>query len=74
MSSSHLKPQNGQNHICLALVSHVGKLLQKCQLVVMLQLHEKCVRQAKTLCDLLYHPEPHVQREVLTDISSDQGD
>ena len=42
----------------------MGELLQQWSALVFIQMREKRVREAKTLSDLLYHPEPHVSTSV----------
>ena len=50
-----------------------GKMLQDRDIVVMLQLRSKRVREAKSLSDLFYHDNDSIKQEVLEHITSVDG-
>ena len=50
-----------------------GKMLQAWQIVLMLQLRRKYVREAKSLSDLFYYVDERVKQEVLDHIMSVDG-
>ena len=43
-----------------------GKMLQDWQIVLMLQLRRKSVREAKSLSDLFHHDDDSIKQEVLS--------
>ena len=50
-----------------------GKMLQNRDIVLMLQLRRKCVREAKSLSDLFHHDDDSIKHEVLHRIKSVDG-
>ena len=50
-----------------------GKMLQDKDIVLMLQLRSKSVRQAKSLADLFHHDSDNVKQDVLEHIASNNG-
>ena len=50
-----------------------GKMLQDRDIVLMLQLHSKSVREAKSLSDLFHHDSDSIKQEVLEHITSVDG-
>ena len=50
-----------------------GKMLQNRDIVLMLQLRRKCVREAKSLSDLFHHDDDSIEQEVLHHIKSVEG-
>ena len=50
-----------------------GKLLQEWSIVLLVQLRDQDVREAKSLHDLLYHPDPAVRQSICDEIMGDYG-
>ena len=50
-----------------------GKILQKYRLVVLLRLRDKRVREARSICDLLYYPDEEVRRDVAQEVTHSNG-
>ena len=50
-----------------------GKLLQEWSIVLLVQLRDQGVREAKTLHDLLYHPDPAVRQSICDEIMGNYG-
>ena len=50
-----------------------GKMLQDKDIVLMLQLRSKCVREAKSLSDLFHHSNDSIKQEVLEHVTSVDG-
>ena len=50
-----------------------GKMLQAWQIVLMLQLRRKCVREAKSLSDLFSYDDDSIKQEVLRYIVTENG-
>ena len=51
-----------------------GKMLQDSDIVLMLQLRKKRVREAKNLSDLFYHDDDTIKQEVLSHVKSVEGE
>ena len=50
-----------------------GELLQEWNIVIMIKLRDQRTRAAKTLYDLLYHPDPEVRQEITKELISQNG-
>ena len=48
-------------------------LLQQWSVLILIQMRDKRIREAKTLADLLYHPEPYVSSSVCQALSCTDG-
>ena len=51
----------------------IGQLLQEWSIVLLVQLRDQGVREAKTLYDLLYHPDPAVRQSICDEIMGNYG-
>ena len=51
-----------------------GKLLQEWNIVIMIKLRDQRTRAAKTLYDLLYHPDPEIRQEITKELISQNGE
>ena len=51
-----------------------GKLLQEWNIVIMIKLRDQRTRAAKTLYDLLYHPDPEIRQEITRELISQNGE
>ena len=51
-----------------------GKILQKYRLVVLLRLRDKRVREARTICDLLYYTDDEDRREIAKEVTRSNGE
>ena len=50
-----------------------GKLLQEWNVVIMIKLRDQRTRAAKTLYDLLYHPDPEIRQEITKELICQNG-
>ena len=51
-----------------------GKILQQYRLVVLLRLRDKRVREARTICDLLYYSDDEVRIEIAKEVTHSNGE
>ena len=51
-----------------------GKILQQYRLVVLLRLRDKRVREARTICDLLYYSDDEVRIEIAKEVTRSNGE
>ena len=51
-----------------------GKILQQYRLVVLLRLRDKRVREARTICDLLYYSDDEVRIEIAKEVTRRNGE
>ena len=50
-----------------------GEILQDHSLLLLLPLRDNNLKEAKTLSDLFYHPNPELQQAVVQEVTSNQG-
>ena len=50
-----------------------GEILQDHSLLLLLPLRDNNLKEAKTLSDLFYHPNPELQQAVIQEVTSNQG-
>jgi len=50
-----------------------GEILQDHSLLLLLPLRDNNLKEAKTLSDLFYHPNPELQQAVVQEVTSSQG-
>ena len=50
-----------------------GEILQDDSLLLLLPLRDNNLKEAKTLSDLFYHPNPELQQAVVQEVTSNQG-
>ena len=51
-----------------------GKILRRYKLVVLLRLHDKRVREARSICDLLYYSDDEVCSEIAKEVTRSNGE
>ena len=51
-----------------------GKLLKKCDLVILVQLRDETTRTAQCLSDLLYHPRKNIREAICLEIEEREGE
>ena len=50
-----------------------GEILQDLSLLLLLPLRDNSLKEAKTLSDLFYHPNPELQQAIVREVASNQG-
>ena len=51
-----------------------GEILRRYRLVVLLRLRDKRVREARSICDLLYYSDDEVRREIAKEVTRSNGE